>query len=127
MINLDVIKEKTEDYSRLKQLIYEGKHEEALQLIDKLKEKGEHSPHDILLYTLLKCEILYQQGLYTDLFKLAEQIYQESIGLGDNLLSVDALFIMAEALIWLGETNKAEEIIKQGEELLKNQDKLSTI
>lgn len=127
MINLDIVKEKPEDYPRLKQLIYEGKHEEALQIIEKIKEKGGHSHHDILLYTFLKCEILYQQGLHTDLFKLAEQIYQESLELGDKLLSVDALFLMAEALIWLGETNKAEEIIKQGEELLKTQTQAPTV
>ena len=126
-MNMDIIKEKPEDYSDIKQLIYEGKHEEALQLIEQFKEKGEHSQHEILLYTLLKCEILYQQGLNIDLFKLAEQIYQESLELGPNLLSVDALFIMAEALIWLANPNKAEEIIKQGEQLLKTQNQVSTI
>lgn len=112
-------KEKPEDYSRIQQLINEGEHDGALQLIEKFKEKGEYSLHNISLYNLLKCEILYQQGLYIEVFKLAEQIYQESLGLGDKLLSLDALFIMAEALIWFGETNKVEEIIKQGEELIK--------
>ena len=112
-------KEKPEDYSRIKQLINEGENDEALQLIDIFTEKGEYSLHDILLYNLLKCEILYQQGLYIDLFKLAKHIYQESLGLGNKLLSLDALFIMAEAFIWFGETNKAEEIIKRAEELIK--------
>ena len=116
---MEFAKEKPEDYSRIKQLINEGKNDEALQLIDKFKEKGEYSLHDISIYNLLKCEILYQQGLYIDLFKLAEQIYQGSLGLEDKLLSLDALFIMAEAFIWFGETNKAEEIIKQAEEHLK--------
>ena len=76
-MNEQDLKEEPEEYSHAKQLIAEGKHDEALQLIDNFKEKGESSLHDILLYNLLKCEILYQQGLYIDLFKLAEQIYQE--------------------------------------------------
>ncbi len=120
------LNEKPEDHFRTKQLILEGKHEEALQLIDKFKEKGEHSPHDILLYNLLKCDVLFQQGRYKELLTLAEETYNESLGLGKNFLSIDALLKMAEALVWL-DPNKAVEIIKQGKELLKTQTPKSPI
>ncbi|MCK4780472.1 MAG: hypothetical protein KAT57_09810, partial [Candidatus Lokiarchaeota archaeon] len=104
-MNEQNVEEKPEEYFHTKQLIAEGKHDEALQLIDKFMEKGEHPPYDILLYNLLKCEVLYQQGLWEDLVKFTEQTYQESLELGDNLLSVDALLKIAEALIWLGDSS----------------------
>lgn len=121
------LNERPEDFFRTKQLILEGKHNETLQLIDKFKEKEDSTLHDILLYNLLKCEILYQQGLYKDVVKLAEQTFQESLGLGDSLLSIDARLNMVEPLILLGDPNKAEEIIKQSEDLLKTQIQESSI
>jgi len=113
--------EKPKEYFHTKQLIDEGKHDEALQLIDKFKERGEATPNEVLLYNLLKCEILYQQGLWEDLVKFAEQTYQDSLELGNNPLSVDALLKIAEALTWLGDSARVEGIIKQAEELLKTQ------
>ncbi len=120
-MNKPNLNEKPKEYFHTKQLIDEGKHEEALQLIDKFKENGEGTLHDILLYNLLKCDVLYQQGLWEELAKFAEQTYQESLDLGDNLLSVDALLKIAEALIWLGDSTRIDGIIKQVEELLKTQ------
>ncbi len=44
------LKEKPKEYFRTKHLINEGRHDEALQLIDKFEEKGEYTLHNILLY-----------------------------------------------------------------------------
>ncbi|MFX1573280.1 MAG: tetratricopeptide repeat protein [Promethearchaeota archaeon] len=114
-------KEKPEEYFLTEKLIIEGKLDEALQMIDKFKEKGEYSPRDIILFNLLKCRILNQQGLWEDLSKLAEESYQQSLGLGENYLSIDALLKLAESLIWLTDTIRVEGIITQAEELLKSQ------
>jgi len=76
-------------------------------------------PIQIVSYRLIKCNLLLQQGLLEDVVKLAEQTYKESLGLGNNLLSVDILLIMAYALLRLYQTDKAHDITKQGEELLK--------
>ncbi|TES94975.1 MAG: hypothetical protein E3J90_10615, partial [Promethearchaeota archaeon] len=106
---------------RAKQLIDEYKLDEAEQLIKSFEEKGGHTLHDIVLCCLLKCELLCERGLLEDSVKLAEQTYKESLGLGNNLLSVDILLIMALALLRMGQghTDKAHDIIEQGEELLK--------
>ncbi|MFX1573281.1 MAG: tetratricopeptide repeat protein, partial [Promethearchaeota archaeon] len=48
------------------------------------------------------------------------ETYNESLGLGKNFLSIDALKWMAFALIFLDMFDKANDIINQGEELLKN-------
>lgn len=113
--------EESKEYSHIKQLIIEGKHVEALQLIDKTMKKGDLSHHDVLLYNLLKCEILYQQGLWEDVVKLAEYTYQDSLESEDNLLSVDALLKMAESLIFLNDPTKIEQIIEQCMNKLNNQ------
>ena len=112
-------KEKPEELNRAQQLIDECKLDEADQLIKNFEEKGGHTLHDRVSCHLLKCELLLWQGLYEDLVKLAEQAYKESLGLGKNLLSVDILLIMAHALLWDKQYDKLQDIIKQGEELLK--------
>ena len=104
---------------RAKQLIDEYKLDEAEQLIKSFEEKGGHTLHDIVLCHLLNCELLFWRGLHEDFVTLAEQTYKESLGLGNNLLSVDILLIMAWALLCLYQTDKSHDLIKQGEELLK--------
>ena len=108
-----------EELIRAEQLIDEGRHEEALDLMKNFEEKGKISLFDIISCNLLKCKLLYQQGLYQDVVKLAELTYKESLGLGKSFLSLDALLIMTDALILLLELEKAFDIIKKGEELLK--------
>ncbi|MFX0043552.1 MAG: tetratricopeptide repeat protein [Candidatus Hodarchaeota archaeon] len=62
---------------------------------------------------------MLQQGLFKELFEFAEQTYKESLGLGKSLLSVDALMNIAYGLLMINNFEKADEILKQGEELLK--------
>ena len=113
------IKEKLKELILVKQLIDEGKNEKAIQKIIDFEETGEHTLYEIVSCHLLKCELLNQQGSYEDLINFAEQTYKESLGLGKSLLSVDALYFRALALIFLYRIEDATEIIKQGEELLK--------
>ncbi len=112
-------KEKPEELIQVQLLIDDAKVEEALQLFRDFEEKGEHTLHDIVLYHLLKCELLRQQGLLENVIKLAEKTYNESLGLGKNLLSVDALLLMVGALLRLNRSDLALDKIKQGEGLLK--------
>ncbi|MFX0018546.1 MAG: tetratricopeptide repeat protein [Promethearchaeota archaeon] len=104
-----------------KKSIDEYKLDEADQLIKHFEEKGVHTPYDVVLCHSLKCELLFWQGLFEDTVKLAEQTYKESLGLGKNILSVDILLTMAWTLLMQGQgqTEKAQDIINQGEEMLK--------
>ena len=111
-------KEKPEELIQAETLIDGGKFEEALSLLKNFEEKGEVSPHDIVLSHLIKCDLLLQYGLNDESVKLAEQTYKESLELGKNLLSVDALVFMAESLIRLSKYDDAFDVNKQGEELL---------
>jgi tetratricopeptide (TPR) repeat protein len=109
----------SEELIHIRQLINDFKVDDANQLIKKFEEKGDITLYDRVSCYLLKCELLLWQGLYEDLVKLAEQTYKKSLGLGKNLLSVDILLIMANALLWLKQNDKLQDIIKQGEELLE--------
>jgi len=110
---------KPKELIHAKQLIDECKLDEADQLIKNYEEMGGHTQYNIVLCHLLKCELLYWRSLYEEVVKLAEQTYKESLGLGKNLLSVDILLIMANALTWTNLWDKLHNITKQGEELLK--------
>jgi len=104
---------------RVKQLIDISKLDEAEQILKSFEEMGEHTLHDKFFCLLLKCKLLSERGLHEDVVNLAEQTYKESLVLENNFLSVDILLEMALALLRLGKVDKAFEIIKQGEELLK--------
>ena len=108
-----------EELTRAKQLIYEGKSEEALHLMKNFEEREDISLQDLVSWHLLKCIIFVHQYSLGELIEFAEQTYKESIGLGKSLLSVDALYYMGFALTGIFNLKKADEIIKQGEDLLK--------
>ncbi|MFX1593755.1 MAG: tetratricopeptide repeat protein, partial [Promethearchaeota archaeon] len=109
----------SKELTQAKKLIDISKLDEAEKLIKKFEEKGGHTLHDIVLCHLLKCELLGARGLYKDVIKLAEQAYKDSLGLGKNPLSIDVLLEKGMALLCLGQRDKAHDMIKEGEELLK--------
>jgi len=81
--------EKPEELSKANNLIDEGKLDEALKLLSNYDKKEALNHRDKSSCCLLQCKILFWQGKYKELIKLAEQIYKES------------------------------DLIKQGEELIK--------
>jgi len=110
---------KSQELAYVKQLIDICKLDEADQVITKFEEEGGHTPIDIIVCNLLKCELFSTQGLHGEVVKLADQTYKESLGLKKTLLSVDLLLTKALSLLTFYQTEKAHSITKQGEELLK--------
>jgi tetratricopeptide (TPR) repeat protein len=110
---------KPKELIQAEKLIVEGKFEEAHQVIDKFKERGEFTLKDKLSCNLLETEIMFQQGLYEDTLKLANQIYNESLELRDKLLVFDALNLETHALFSLFRLDEALEKTKELEELVK--------
>lgn len=103
---------------KIDQLIDNGMHEEALNLIKSVEDDGKSSLPDKISCNLLKCKLLNQQGLNEEVSKIAESTYKDSLKLGKTVLSVDSLIIMARALIRLSELEKAFETLKKSEDLL---------
>ena len=102
-----------------KKLIDEGEYDEALQLIDSFEQMKGFTLQDKVSCHLLKCNILSWQWRYEEMLKIADQTYKESLELGRDLQSVDALILSAEALRFLDREEEAVNIINQAEELLK--------
>jgi len=110
---------KSQELTRVRQLIDIAKLDDANQVITQFEEEGGHTFIDIIVCNLLKCELFSTRGLHEEVVKLAEQTYKESLGLKINSLSVDLLLTLALSLLCLYQTEKAHSITKQGEKLLK--------
>jgi tetratricopeptide (TPR) repeat protein len=100
-------------------LVNEGKFNEAFMVLSKLEGLDDLAKPDLISYHLLKASVLNKFGRYPDAVKNAEKAYRESQELKSNFQSIDALLIMGVALAFLGDLNKALDVIKQSEVLLK--------
>ncbi len=108
------------EFSFAKRFIDEGNFDKAFQILSDFEKKQGITGYNILSCHLLKCDLLIQQGCYKNAANLAKQTYKESMELGKNLFSVDALIYSAKSLIWLNKYDKALNITNQAEKLLKS-------
>ena len=104
----------------------EGKYDEVLSILSNLEEEA-LTPSDQLTFHIVKSSLLNKLGNYAECYKFAEQAYQESQSLKDSLLSIDALNLMVWALMWIGDLDKAQDLLEQSEDLLKSLTKESPI
>ncbi|MFX0082752.1 MAG: tetratricopeptide repeat protein [Candidatus Hodarchaeota archaeon] len=107
------------ELTQAKKLINEGKYDEALQLIDNLEQMKNLTLQDKVSCQLLKCNLLFWQWKFEEMLKIADQTYKESLELGRNLQSVDALLLSAKVLKFLDREEEAINDVNQAEELLK--------
>ncbi len=107
---------------RAEEFIAQGKFTKALQVLENLEKMAGLSPHDLLTHQLLKSTLLNKLGRYEEGFKLAELVFKKSQGQEKNLLKVDAIIAMLDALWQLERHNKSLELIKKGEIELKTLD-----
>ncbi|MFX1574907.1 MAG: hypothetical protein ACFFB0_19390, partial [Promethearchaeota archaeon] len=91
------LKSRPEELIKAEQFIDNAKIHEAHALLNNFEEKKGLTLHDKVLCHILRLELLYQQGRYKEVLKFAEETYNESLGLGKNFLSIDALKWMAFA------------------------------
>ena len=108
------------EFSFAKRLIDEGNFVKAFQILSDFEKKQGITGYNIVSCHLLKCDLLIQQGCYKNAAHLAKQTYKESLELGKNLLSIDALNYNAQALLWINNYEKAFNITTQSENLLKS-------
>ena len=109
----------SEELTQAKILIDEDKLDEALTLLNNYEQKEGLNHHDKESCHLLQCQILFWQGNYKELIKHTEPIYKESRERENNFFIVDNLLIMTHTLVRLSRFDKAFDLIKQGEELIK--------
>ena len=105
---------------KIKKFIDEGDHKKALELIDKFGLDKKYSLEDNLACQLLRCEISFQQGLFKEILYSVDRLFEESLKLGINPLSIDFLMWKARSLISLFELENIDDIINKADDLLKN-------
>ncbi len=109
---------KSQELNNAEELMNAGKYDEVLSILNNLEELS-LTPSDQLTLHILKSCLLNKMGNYKEGFKIAEQAYQESQSVKDSLLSIDALANMTYAIMWLGNLEKASDLISKSENLIK--------
>ncbi len=94
----DLINEKLEN---MNQLFIEGLYFKSLDSIVDFEQKEDLNPEDRLSCYLLKSNLYYELGEYTDALKFAEQACSMSQELGNKLLLIDSYISKAWSLLEL--------------------------
>jgi len=101
------------------QLIEEGKHKEALQIVLELEQGKDLSLKEILSYKLVRADLLLLLGNFLDAIEIAKEIFQEFQKLGDLLSAFDALHIQVYSYMIMANILQCEDLIPQAEKLFK--------
>ncbi|MHA2181337.1 MAG: tetratricopeptide repeat protein, partial [Promethearchaeota archaeon] len=115
------------ELTQANQYITEGRYKDSLRLLDDFEKRDDNSLRDIVSCHLIRSFLFFCQGKMIKAIKLAEQTYKESLGLDNNLLSLDSLFIQANALINYREVKLFNDVIKQYEKILTSLIEISEI
>ncbi len=102
-----------------KQLMEEGKLEEALQLVDDFGKKDNLSYHDQISYYILKSSLSSYFFNKNESLEYAERAYKESQKLENSLQLLDVYIQMAAALLQNNKTDESDGFIEKSEDLLK--------
>ncbi|MFX0075019.1 MAG: tetratricopeptide repeat protein [Candidatus Hermodarchaeota archaeon] len=101
------------------QLFIEGFHLEALNAVKEFEQKEDLTPENRLSCYLLKTNLYYELGEYTDALKLADQACDISEELGNKPLLVDSYISKAWVLLGLRDYDLVFQLVSKGEEMLK--------
>lgn len=110
---------KSKEFIQVKQLVEAAKFREALQFMNDFRELESFSRQEQVSWHILKSRCLNRLGQFEEAFKLAEDVYKESEGLGDPLQTLDALIELSEALTFLGRLDKVMSLIAKVDVLIK--------
>jgi len=106
-----------EPLQQAERLYWQGKFQEVLEQLDQLEAQEDISETKQLKGQLLRCRIF----AHLDVKKaqdLTTQLIQASQGLGQPLIGVDALSVMAEAWLELNMLNTSMDFVEQGKTVL---------
>jgi len=111
---------KSVDLISAEKLMNECKFDEALLLMNNLEGRDDITDSDQLSCYLLISDCLSELANYEESYKFAEKAYLKSQELRGNLGTINALERMAYVNVFLGDFEKALNLIEQSEDLLKN-------
>ena len=103
---------------KVKKLVDEGKHDEALHLIREYEKDRAKSILEILSSKLFESDILFQQGLYEKAYEKVEFVFNRSKKEGEIEINIDAVIKSINLMFYLGKREEISERIKEAENLL---------
>jgi len=109
----------SEKLQKASQLFSEGLYFKALDTLNDFEKKIDPTSEDQLFCHILKSNIFYELGRFTDALKYAEQTCTMSQELGNKPLLIDGYISKAWALLDLGDLDTVLDLISKGEDLLK--------
>ncbi len=109
--------EKPEELIIAEELIDENSYTEAINILKELEEKNSTPLYYRVYSLLIQGRLLMFVGKHEECIKISEKAYNESLELGKNLITVDALNLRALVYNWRGLMDKSGELIKKSEEI----------
>jgi len=111
--------EKPEELIFAEHLIVENKYTEALQVLTELEKKKNIPLNHKVSCLNLQARLLFWIGKHEYSIKISKQAYEESLSLGKNFQTLDALNHMALLHNFQGRFDKAREITIKSEKLFQ--------
>ncbi len=108
-----------QELTQAKQLMEEGRIDEAYQIVLGLENRENLTAKELLLCKLLKAKFLYKSMNYSEAIIYTDEILQESQKEGDLLTFLDILMIQSLSHIELGNVSESEDLIKKADDLFK--------
>ncbi|MHA2171875.1 MAG: tetratricopeptide repeat protein [Candidatus Kariarchaeaceae archaeon] len=102
--------------SEIQQLLYTGKHEETLTIVDEIEKSSSSSNNFRIAAQLLKAESFLIRGRYKDCVALLTNLLEECISIDNLGLKLDTIILLCEASWREGDYEKSLEIIVEGEQ-----------
>ncbi|MFX1269521.1 MAG: tetratricopeptide repeat protein, partial [Promethearchaeota archaeon] len=110
-----------------KKLMEEGKIKESSQIVLELEKRDDFSPKELLSFKLVKLNLVYKSGRFTEVIAHAEKLSQECQKQEDLLTYLDVLLIQAFSHIMQGNVSKTENLMIKTEDIFKKIKVASTI
>lgn len=112
-------KVKPEELIQAEKFMEEGEFNKALKLLNVFDKKNGIQHYDKLSCYQLKGQLLIWQGKYKEVIKISEDMYRFSQLYDYKLKSIDSLVLLSHIYTYQHDDDKALNIIKQAEKLLK--------
>lgn len=117
---------KPEELMIAEDLSDQSKYTEALNVLKEFVKKDNVPRYYRVYGLLLQSRLLMFVGKHEECLKISEEAYNESLKLGRNLITVEALNLRALVYNWRGIMDKSGELMRKSEELFNTFTKEST-
>ncbi len=110
----------SKELALVKELLNEGKYEEALRRIKDIEENKNVTPEEMLRALSYKGKLYFFLGQFEIVFKIAEELYQKSQKLEMPLFSLDALYLKEGFFAFFARADEFNRSFEQHQNIFKS-------